>query len=372
MLSIETITSILQVVLIVLVLGAAAVFLYAKFGRKGKKGASSSSDDTVQKGGKTFPVEDFIPVQEIRNGIVKLDGEDRFIASINCKGFDFFTSSEEEILSTQRAYYGFINTIQSPITMRIDSTALDLTSQIRTFQKIKQERLDERNLKYSQFIEFRAKLKNVANEDAQRDIENVLYSLSRQINVCTNKIRHLDSLIAYELRLSGRNANPLQEERYIVDWEFKPQDFPEGITENEIYAKAVKTLDNKIQQMRHALGKANVKCSRDSDKELFALNYRHFHPLGGDLYKNFDGSNSDDRLVSGLVDYEGAMKKYEKIKESEEWKRIEARQEALAAEAENIELPDNIDDEDDEDVLIGSGADTKKAEDYVDEGSVTF
>lgn len=373
MLSIESITSILQVVLIVLVLGAAGVFLYSKFGRKGKKGLSSSSDDTIQKGGKTFPVEDFIPVCEIKNGIVKLDGEDRFIASINCKGFDFFTSSEEEILSTQRAYYGFINTIQSPITMRIDSTALDLTAQIRNFQKIKQEKLEERNIKYSQFVEFRAKLKTAASEDAQRDIENVLYSLSRQIDVCSNKIRHLDSLIAYETRLSGRNANPLQEERYIVDWEFNPQDFPAGITDNEIYEKAVKTLENKIQQMRHALGKANVKCSRDNDTELFALNYRHFHPLGGDLYKNFDGSNAEDRLVSGLIDYEGAMRKYEKIKETDEWKRIVARQEELAAEAEQSQLPELAEDEDDDDVLIGSGADTRKSkEEYVDEGSVTI
>jgi len=373
MLSIETITKILQVILVVLVVGGAGFLLYMKFGRKGSSG-KSSNDDTVQKGGKTYPVEDYIPVQEIRNGIVKLDGEDRFIASINCKGFDFFTSSEEEILNTQRAYYGFINTIQSPITMRIDSTALDLTAQIRNFQKIKQERLDERNLKYSQFVEYKAKLKTATSEDALRGFENVLYLLSREIDVCTNKIRHLDSLIAYETKLSGRNANPLQEERYIIDWEFNPQDFPAGVSEAEIYEKAVKTLDGKIQQMKHALGKANVKCSRDTDKELFSLNYRHFHPLGGDLYKNFDGSNAEDRLVSGLVDYEGAMRRYEKIKESEEWKQIVARQEALAAESERqMQLPDDVeDDDDDSDVLIGSGATVKPSEEYVDEGSVTF
>lgn len=371
MLSIESLTKILQAVLIVLVVGGAGFFLFKKFGKKGGTG-KSSTDDTVQKGGKTYPVEDFIPVQEIRNGIVKLDGEDRFIASINCKGFDFFTSSEEEILNTQRAYYGFINTIQSPITMRIDSTALDLTSQIRNFQRIKQERLEERNLKYSQFVEYRAKLKTATSEAAVRGFENVLYLLGREIDVCTNKIRHLDSLIAYETKLSGRNANPLQEERYIIDWEFNPQDFPAGVTEAEIYDKAVKTLDNKVSQMKHALGKANVKCSRDADKELFSLNYRHFHPLGGDLYKNFEGSNAEDRIVSGLVDYEGAMKKYEKIKESEEWKRLVARQEALAAEAEQAQLPEVEDNDDDDDVLIGSGADNKPKEEYVDEGSVTF
>lgn len=373
MLSIETITHILQVILVLLVVGAAGFFLIKKFAKK-RGGVKSSRDDTIQKGGRTYPVEDFIPVQEIRNGIVKLDGEDRFIASINCKGFDFFTSSEEEIVSTQRAYYGFINTIQSPITMRIDSTALDLTAQIRNFQRIKQERLDERNLKYSQFIEFRAKLKAATSESARRDFENVLYMLSRQIDVCTNKIKHLDSLIAYETQLSGRKANPLQEERYIIDWEFNPQDFPEGVTDEEIYEKAVKTLDNKVAQMKHALGKANVKCSRDTDRELFQLNYRHFHPMGGDLYKNFEGSNAEDRIVSGLIDYEGAMKKYEKIKESEEWKRIEARQAKLEEEAEKPVIPDPEADEDDEDedVLIGSGAKSVPREEYSDEGSVTF
>lgn len=350
----DAITNALQVILIVFVIGAAGFFVYRKFFRKPGKDASSN-DDNVRKKGKILPAEEFVPVEQIRGGVVKLEGEQRYIASINCKGFDFFTSSEEEILSTQMAYYGFINTIQSPITMRIDSTAIDLTPQITNYKRIRQKRLEERDLKYSQFLEYRNQLKNHPDGPEREGIEDVLYGLSRQIEVLSKKINHLESLINYETRLSGRNANPVQEERYIIDWEFNPDDYPANITEAEITEKAEKALANKVSQMKHALAKANVKCTRDSDKELFQLNYRHFHPFGGDLYKSFEGSNAESRIVSGARDYEDARKRYEKALASDEWKaaeeRIRAQQEAALAE----NNPD-IDEDDEDDVLFGSSA----------------
>ncbi len=365
MLNIDSIVSILQVVLIALVVFAGVFFYYVKFLRpKGK--SAVDSNDVKMFSGKVFPIEEYIPVEKIKDGIIKLDGEDRYIASINCKGFDFFTSSEEEIYNTQRAYLGFINTIQSPITMRIDSTAVDLSAQINNFKKIKQQRLEERDLKCSQFIEYRNAYNESVDEGERRRYEEVLYSLQRQIEVCTKKVAHLDSLINYEIKLSGRNANPLQEERYIIDWEFNPQEFPENITDAEIYDKAKKTLENRLAQMRHALSAANVKCHRDDDKDLFALSYRHFHPFGGDLYKNFEGANSEKRIVSGLRDYETAMKKYQKIIEEKEWAELVKRMEN--EKQEEVVVTDY--DEDDDEANLGSGR-TIDAE-YDTEGMVSL
>lgn len=366
--SIEAITQILQAVMIGLIVFAAVLFLYIRFRPKGKK--ADDSNDVKNFSGKIFPAEDFIPVETIRDGIIRLDGEDRFIASINCKGFDFFTSSEEEIFETQKAYYGFINTIQSPITMRIDSSAVDLTSQINNFKRIRQERLEERDLKCSQFIEYRNAYNASADGNERNRYEEVLMELSRQIDVCTKKVAHLDSLINYETRLSGRNAEPLQEERYIIDWEFNPKDFPENITEEEIFEKAKKTLNNRVAQMKHALSAANVKCRRDDDRDLFVLAYRHFHPFGGDLYKNFEGTNTDRRVVSGLRDYEANMRKYNRVLEEKDWQEMEMRRKMEAAAEQEQSVYGDYDPDDDE-AILGSGAAAGTAG-YDTEGSVSL
>ena len=81
------------------------------------------------------------------------------------------------------------------------------------------------------------------------------------------------------------------------------------------------------------------------------MSYRHFHPFGGDLYKSFEGSNSEKRIVSGLRDYETAMKKYQKIIEEKEWAELVKRMENEGTEEVVVEDYD----EDDDEAILGSG-----------------
>lgn len=376
-LGIDAITKILQVFLIVLVVGAAGFFVYIKFfKRRGKKGDGTTDDNMIKPGSRILDTSEFIPVEKISNGIMKLEGEDRYIASINCKGFDFFIASENEIKQTQMDYFGFINTIQSPITLRIDSSAVDLTRQIERYKAIKRKKMEERDLKYNQFLEFRDRLKNIPEGPEKANFEMALYNLSRQIDVLSKSVAHIESLIKYETMLSGRNANPVQEERYIFDWEFNPNDYPENITEKEILEKAEKTLANIAKQMSDSLKASNVRSTRDNDKDLFQLNYRHYHPFAGDLYKDFSGTTAEGGIVSGYRDFEEARKKYEKAIASEEWKateeRLKAQREATLSEDASTAntYSDVLDEDDEDDVVLGSGMREEAVTD--DEGGVSF
>ncbi len=375
-LGIDTITKILQGFLILLVVGAGGFFIYMKFFKKrGKKGDGSVDDNKIRPNSKILDTSEFIPVESISNGVVKLEGEDRYIASINCKGFDFLIADEGEIVSTQMDYFNFINTIQSPITLRIDSSAVDLTRQIERYKRIKKKKMEERDLKYSQFLEFRDRLKNIPDSPERANYEMALYNLSKQIDVLSKSVDHIESLIKYETLLSGRNANPVQEERYIFDWEFNPNDFPENITQAEIQKKAEKTLENLTSQLTTSLLASKVRSIRDNDKDLFQLNYRHYHPFAGDIYKEFDGTTAEGGIVSGYKDFEEAKKKYEKAIASEEWKateeRLRAQREAtLNEDAVSANTYAITDDEDDDDVVLGSGA--KELTVVENEGGVSF
>lgn len=370
-LGIDGITKILQVIMVVLVIGAAGFFIYVKFFKKKGKNISST-DDNEMKGNRVLQSSDFVPVEFIKNGIVKIEGEDRYVASINCKGFDFATATPAERLNCQSKYLGFVNTITSPITLRIDSTAVDLTPQIQNYERIRRERMRERNIKQEQFNELRDKHRKMGDGEERMRVEDLLGELDAQITVLEKKIMHLDSLIRYETELSGRNANPVQEERYIIDWEFNPNDYPPNITDKEILEKAETNLGTKLANMSKTLSDAFVKSKRDNDDELFNLNYRHFHPFGGDYYKYNEESTAEGGIVSGYKSYEAAMKRYEEIKKSDEWKIIEEKikkrqEEALLAQQEEENTFD-----DDDDVLLGSGADKEEQNNEYAEGGLSF
>ena len=371
-LGIDGITKILQVVMIALIIGAAGFFVYMKFFKKKGKNVSSTDDDEMKGNNpKVLHTKEFIPVESIKNGIMKLEGEDRYIASINCKGFDLATANPAERLKAQAEYRSFVNTIQSPITLRIDSTAVDLTPQIQRFERIRQQRVAERNLKQEQFIELRDKERKTPDGPEKMRYDELLIKLDDELTVLEKKILHLDSLIRYETELSGRNANPVQEERYIIDWEFNPDDYPPNITPEEIFEKAQTNLGTRLGNMSNTLSGAFVKCRRDNDEDLFNLNYRHFHPFGGDYYKYNEVTTAEGGIVSGYKNYEAAMKRYEEIKQSDEWKIIEEKMRKMQEEARAAAESEDavLDDDDEEGELLGSGTEKTMIE---DEGGMSF
>lgn len=341
---IDQLTSILQIVLIVACVGAVGVFIYIKFIRKGKSRTTDELDRKIV--GKVGQCEEFVPVESIKDGIVKLEGEMRYIASINCKGFDFFTASEEEQLQAQMAYLSFLNTLQSPVTMRIDSTSIDLSAQIKRYEAVYKKKEDEIQHCYNTFLEQRNTYKSLSNAADRNAYGQSLIALNKRIDVLSKDLLHIRSLINYETQLSGRNANPLQEERYIIDWTFEPTEFPDTITDEEIYERAKAELSSRVAQMRHTLRSAHVKCTRDDDEALNALSYRHFHPFGGDIFRV--AGKDEPTVISGRRGFEEAKRKYEKFLTEKEWMDIQHDT------YETEPVADEYDDDDD--FLISSGS----------------
>lgn len=320
--------SVLKILIVIAIAVAILLFVYYKFFRKS---ASKIKVDTNEKTGKLRDCAEFIPVESISGSTYKVKGENRFLASINCKGFDYFSSSVEEKLRTQEGYLNFVNIIQNPITLRIDSSAVDLSAPISRHTEIYNKKFIEQGMLYDQFTHY-VKLFRNAKSDAERALyQNTLSEIKRQLDTNEWKMQHIEHLINYQKTMSGRQASPIQEERYIFDWQFNPQDFPAGITEAEILERAEKELDKREQRLRHALSAANVKVQRDSEADLFNLFYRHFHPWSADTFKTLSDSNSDERIVSGKRSFDRAKRNYEEALASEDIIKMMKEEEAKNA-----------------------------------------
>lgn len=346
---ITQITHYLQIVFLILLGIAALVFAYIKLFRKKKL----KSRPANMRRGKVRDATEYVPVDSISGNIYKVSGENRFLASINCKGFDFFSVDVEEQFAAQDGYLAFVNTISSPITMRIDSSAVDLTYQIKKHEEAYLNKYNEQGRLYQEYNQYVKALENLPDGAAEsRVIVSALNEINRQIECNQWKMQHIEHIISYQKSLSGREATPLQEERYIFDWTFNPKDFPDSITESEIRERAEKELAQKESQMRHALSRSNVKVRRDTDQDIYSLFFRHFHPWSSSAYHDTEESNAEERIVSGKRAYEHAKREYERLKESKRLAELSAAYDRLTEE-EIKGYGSDLEDYDDDDFMLG-------------------
>lgn len=351
---ITQITHYLQIVFFILLGIAALVFAYIKLFRKKKL----KSRPANMRRGKVRDATEYVPVDSISGNIYKVSGENRFLASINCKGFDFFSVDVEEQFAAQDGYLAFVNTISSPITMRIDSSAVDLTYQIKKHEEAYLNKYNEQGRLYQEYNQYVKALENLPDGAAEsRVIVSALNEINRQIECNQWKMQHIEHIISYQKSLSGREATPLQEERYIFDWTFNPKDFPDSITESEIRERAEKELAQKENQMRHALSRSNVKVRRDTDQDIYSLFFRHFHPWSSSAYHDNEESNAEERIVSGKRAYEHAKREYERLKESHRLAELSAAYDRLTEE-EIKGYGDSLEDYDDDDFILGDADNT--------------
>ncbi len=308
MLSIDAIIKILYGFVAAFLIVVVLILLKRKFGGGGKGNSTDTANAIKPK--RVHDMKKFVPVETIRDGMVTLTGEKRFIASINCKGFDLYTAGVDEQYRTQEGYLSFINTFQGPITLRIDSTAVDLSASIKRHEGALVRTREELQRCYEEFAQYRKLVAETTDEHEKATYAEALYEIERKGSCLENQVRHLEHLIKYQEKLSGKAANPIQEERYFIDWTFDPTEYPKNISDEEIEDHARKELASRVEQMRHALSRANIKCSRDDDKDLYDISYRHFHPYSADIYRNTDEINQHDRIISGERNFRDAQRRY--------------------------------------------------------------
>lgn len=100
------------------------------------------------------PSQDFIPIKDIRSGVMMLnDGSLRMLIMTSTLNFQLKSSDEQEAIILQ--FQNFLNSLEFPIQIYVQSKRLDIKPYMRMLEERKSAQLlDAMKIQVTQYIEF--------------------------------------------------------------------------------------------------------------------------------------------------------------------------------------------------------------------------
>ena len=164
--------------------------------------------------------QDRIPIEYIKNGIVKLKNSPEYRVLLKVDAINFFTKSEEEKYSIIRQFGVFLNSMKVPIQIVSQSKTLNMKNAINDlrdkFNKSDNENLREYIAEYANLLnvlsasssvltkDFYLVIKHTAKEDdaflkVEKDINHICQRIARSLKSCGVFAEQLNDSEIYQL-----------------------------------------------------------------------------------------------------------------------------------------------------------------------------
>lgn len=218
--------------------------------------------------------------------------DNTFLSSLDIKGYNFASASEEDRLRTIINSVSFYNTVERPIQLRQSSKAIDISYNVG-----KQENVCK-NLDYKQ-LELEAEYADVLrvleenedNPEFYEEIERQLLQLQKTIVSIRWQAKEAAAVLKYLNSFSAMGA-AVKENQLLFSYTYNPNDDLEELSEAEIYMKASNELANMANNFSASLGNCGCSCRLLTGMEYLDLVRRHNHPKTADEVTVRDLCNS--------------------------------------------------------------------------------
>ncbi|MFA4890156.1 MAG: TraC family protein [Candidatus Paceibacterota bacterium] len=203
----------------------------------------------------TKSTQDFIPIKEIRDGVVILkDGSMRMIIMTSSLNFALKSADEQSAIIMQ--YQNFLNSLDFPIQFFIESRKLDIGPYLSTLQDAEKEQPNELlKIQTREYIEFIKNFVKMSNTVAKSFYVVVPYSMGG-VSIKTGPLGGVLS----SLGLGGKNT--ATEKKDIQFEEMKAQ------------------LQQRASVVQSGLTRTGVRTVALDTEELIELFYKLFNPGG--------------------------------------------------------------------------------------------
>lgn len=279
-----------------LVVIAALVFaVYYKKKEKeraeGKRPVKSTGDSLA--GYKTSGLKDsreFIKdIEDIRDGIIITDNATRFIAALNCRGVgDFYDRSASDQIPVMRGYVGFYNTVNKPITYRMNTKELDMDYTLNRYSQ-----------KREAFIQMYKNLEaSLAGIPLDKTAERRL--VQTEMEQIQFRIAHLTSEMQGIEHYSSSAVAMEQVQTYVFDWKYRASDFDTDLSPAERFVRAKAELEVIAASKIAALSSAEVKARVCTQGEMIDICRRVSQPISVERFgmKELDNSSFFEDIVT--------------------------------------------------------------------------
>lgn len=280
----DQITNILTISLIVLVcvlfiLILIYLVLWTKRKKLDKKEKKENSIDANEKESKSAgdsrkSVEDFMNFYTVQDDMIIQKKNKKFLMVLQCQGINYDLMSELEKNSVEAGFVQFLNTLNHPIQLYIQTRKVNLTSSINTY-KTKMKKTEEKlnKLKYQY-----EKMKKDPNAD-KKQLNRMLFEVTKQ----TNLYEYTKDIIR-NTEMMSLNKNILNKQYYIVV-SFVPEgDETALMGEDEIVDYAFSELYTKAQSLSRVLMVCDVNSKVLNSLELSELLYVAYNREESDIF----------------------------------------------------------------------------------------
>lgn len=295
----QTMDFISRTVLILIMLAlviAVVVVCYVKFIYKPKP---ESQRYEIYENFERRNVRDYIPIKWIKDGVILMDDEVTYVAAVYCKGFEFFFSHPKEQLSANSGYVDFVQALSEPIQLRMSTKQEDLEKPIEEYI-VEKNRIDRKILELLDEAVLLESSYDSVDDETKAAYADKMLKYDKKIRNLEWESMHVEETVEYMKEISSSHAAPTRETCYVISWVYNENEFPEGTTNEDIFKRAKKELNNKVDSMRRSLSQCNTKVIRANDKELRELIRGHMKPFGKNVFKASDivKSNFDEMIVT--------------------------------------------------------------------------
>lgn len=249
----------------------------------------------------------YIIFDDIRDGILVLDGYKRFVSAITVQGYDLYHMSQTEQEQVMQGYSRFFDVLPDNkyIQLRFDPRSKDLDSYVnsyteshehtseRIYEKIETLTIIEKKLDYME------KEGTLATEEGNLFLEKQ-YLLQKEIESLTSQMNELAELATWTKRQTVDDYRPDMQSTYVINW--SPQDqigvFQEDLTDEEMLEKAKLELRGMADNYIATLSNAHVYAKQitQTEQKIDVLR-SYFRPKTGDLLR------VADIMKSSAMDY---------------------------------------------------------------------
>lgn len=209
--------------------------------------------------------QDIIKFAEIREGVIILkDGNLRQV--LLCSSINFDLKSEQEQDAIIYRYQSFLNSLEFPIQILMQSKKLDLSNYLAKLDKVSKEQTNEL-LKYQteDYVDFVRKLIDVANIMDKRFYVVIPYLVSPKVNAP---------------KIGGQSAKGV------------------GTLTYDEFKKYKTELEQRVQVVQSGLGSIGVRTALLDTQQLIELFYNVYNPEEASKEKLINAEDLQGEVVS--------------------------------------------------------------------------
>ena len=268
--------------------------------KRGIRGKRPTEERTGNAG--FLEMSQFLPIDDIRDGMVIDEGGKRFTGCIECSGIDFYSMDQGEQILVQNGFISMIRVLREDTCFLQVPENVDLSYKIKQYEEILEGILGELNLvrnerdmlfeKAEEYVRDERKVPEKLSQDLSR-LEELMHSLDFRYRHVTEEIE-----LAKLMQSSGGGVEKMR--RFILfSWRQEEGLLEEVLFGEELRKKAAEELDKKAAHLIGGLQSARVSARRLSTEELTEQFHRQLCPVTGQIYDLLPQDETDfgDDLV---------------------------------------------------------------------------